>query len=147
MNGAAADNTFDVIIVGAGISGINAAYRVQSQLPGYSYAVLEARDSVGGTWDLFRYPGIRSDSDLFTFGFPWNPWNQPEAIAAGGAIVQYIKDSAAKFGIDKHILFQHRLTLASWSTEEQVWTLSVQSNGETLQYTARFVIWLSLIHI
>ncbi|BDD57646.1 hypothetical protein MPDQ_007226 [Monascus purpureus] len=141
MNGTAADNTFDVVVVGAGISGINAAYRVQSQLPGYSYAVLEARDSVGGTWDLFRYPGIRSDSDLFTFGFPWNPWNQPEAIAAGGAIVQYIKDSAAKYGIDKHILFQHRLTLASWSTEEQAWTLSVQSNGETLQYTTRFLIW------
>ena len=87
------DATFDVVIIGAGISGINAAYRVQTGNPGYSYTVLEARRDIGGTWDLFRYPGIRSDSDLFTFGFPWNPWSNPNAIGEGGHIVKYMKQS------------------------------------------------------
>src|SRR5262245_24727311 len=94
MNGhtTIADTTFDVIIVGAGISGINAAYRLQSQLPSLSYAILEARDAIGGTWDLFKYPGIRSDSDLFTFGFAWQPWNQPNPIAEGEPISKYMRE-------------------------------------------------------
>ena len=136
----------DVLVVGAGISGINAAYRIQSQFPNTRYAVLEARSSVGGTWDLFRYPGIRSDSDLFTFGFPWNPWNQPQPIAEGSAILQYIKQSAAQTGVDQHIRFHHQVTAADWSSEHQRWTLSVelqrpQQQPQQLQLTTRFLVW------
>jgi cation diffusion facilitator CzcD-associated flavoprotein CzcO len=143
MNGHAngqSEHRFDVIIVGAGISGINAAYRVQDQLPGFSYAVLEARHDHGGTWDLFKYPGIRSDSDLFTFGFAFNPWNRSNPIAEGSAIKSYIGDTARKFGIDKNILYKHKLTTADWSNEEHVWNLSVDADGKEKKITARFVI-------
>lgn len=131
---------FDVVIVGAGISGINAAYRVQSQLPEYSYTILENRGAVGGTWDLFRYPGIRSDSDLHTFGFPWRPWAEKKAIADGESIRNYIKESAAEYGIDKKIKFHQKLKSADWSSESQNWSLSVEVNGEATKYTAKFVI-------
>ncbi|KAJ5587996.1 uncharacterized protein N7459_003761 [Penicillium hispanicum] len=134
------DCCFDVIIVGAGISGINAAYRIQEQLPGFSYAILEARSDLGGTWDLFRYPGIRSDSDLFTFGFAFNPWKRNNPIAEGSAIKSYIGETAEKFGIDQHILYRHRLNSADWSSENHTWSLAVDRNGEAKTYTARFVI-------
>ncbi|PKX90228.1 flavin-containing monooxygenase [Aspergillus novofumigatus IBT 16806] len=131
---------YDIIIVGAGISGINAAYRIQSQLPNHRYAILEARNAIGGTWDLFKYPGIRSDSDLFTFGFSWNPWNQDNPIAEGASISKYMRDTAAQYGIDKHIHFQHRLLAADWSSTDNVWKLAVDHEGEPKTYTARFVI-------
>ncbi|GIJ90832.1 hypothetical protein Asppvi_009795 [Aspergillus pseudoviridinutans] len=131
---------YDIIIVGAGISGINAAYRIQSQFPNYRYAILEARNAIGGTWDLFKYPGIRSDSDLFTFGFSWNPWNQDNPIAEGASISKYMRDTAAQYGIDKHIHFQHRLLAADWSSADNVWKLAVDHEGEPKSYTARFVI-------
>ncbi|KAF4212509.1 hypothetical protein CNMCM8980_000905 [Aspergillus fumigatiaffinis] len=131
---------YDIIIVGAGISGINAAYRIQSQLPNHRYAILEARNAIGGTWDLFKYPGIRSDSDLFTFGFSWNPWNQDNPIAEGASISKYMRDTAAQYGIDKHIHFQHRLLAADWSSADNVWKLAVEHEGEPKTYTARFVI-------
>ncbi|KAH2661370.1 hypothetical protein KXV32_000584 [Aspergillus fumigatus] len=131
---------YDIIIVGAGISGINAAYRIQSQLPSHRYAILEARNAIGGTWDLFKYPGIRSDSDLFTFGFSWNPWNQDTPIAEGASISKYMRDTAAQYGIDKHIHFQHRLLAADWSSADNVWKLAVDHEGESKSYTARFVI-------
>ncbi|OJJ30020.1 hypothetical protein ASPWEDRAFT_177751 [Aspergillus wentii DTO 134E9] len=131
---------FDVVIVGAGISGINAAYRIQSQLPHLSYAILEARDAIGGTWDLFRYPGIRSDSDLFTFGFAWNPWSKDNPIADGASIAKYVRNTAAEYGIDKHIQFQNRLLAADWSTSDNSWTLAVDNDGATKSYKARFVI-------
>jgi cation diffusion facilitator CzcD-associated flavoprotein CzcO len=134
------DYDYDVIIVGAGISGINAAYRIQSQLPNRRYAILEARTAIGGTWDLFKYPGIRSDSDLFTFGFSWNPWNQDNPIAEGASISKYMRDTAAQYGIDKHIHFQHRLLAADWSSADNVWKLAVDHEGEPKSYTARFVI-------
>lgn len=108
-----------MIIVGAGLSGINAAYRVQTELPGYSYTVLESRNAIGGTWDLFRYPGIRSDSDLHTFGFPWRPWTDEKVIAGGTLIRNYIRDSAEEFGIDSKIRFHHKLLAANWSSEKQ----------------------------
>jgi cation diffusion facilitator CzcD-associated flavoprotein CzcO len=130
----------DVIIVGAGISGINAAYRVQTELPGYSYTILESRDAIGGTWDLFRYPGIRSDSDLYTFGFPWRPWSKSNAIADGESIRNYVRESAEKYGIDRKIQFRHKLLAGDWSTEQQNWTLAVDADGEKQLYTARFVI-------
>lgn len=134
------EHRFDVIIVGAGISGINAAYRVQSELPGYSYALLEARDAIGGTWDLFRYPGIRSDSDLFTFGFSWQPWNQDNPIAEGGSISKYMRETAKLHGIDSHILLRHSLNSADWSTSDNTWSLSVDHDGQEKNYTARFII-------
>ncbi|KAK7545045.1 monooxygenase flavin-binding family protein-like protein [Phyllosticta citribraziliensis] len=131
---------YDVIIVGAGIAGINGAYRVQTQLPeGTSYAILESRDAIGGTWDLFKYPGIRSDSDLHTFGFPWRPWKEQRAIADGESIVKYIRESAAMYGIDQKIKFRHKLLAADWRSELQRWRLSVEHNGEKKTLTSRFL--------
>ncbi|KAJ5808973.1 hypothetical protein N7474_010242 [Penicillium riverlandense] len=143
MNGhanAESARDFDVIVVGAGISGINAAYRIQSELPGKSYAILEARDDLGGTWDLFKYPGIRSDSDLFTFGFAWNPWNTDNPIAEGADIKKYLRSTAHKFGIDSHIHYRHRLLGSEWSSADNTWSLSVDHDGEAKTYTARFLI-------
>jgi cation diffusion facilitator CzcD-associated flavoprotein CzcO len=130
----------DVMIVGAGISGINAGYRVQTELPGYSYAILESRNAIGGTWDLFRYPGIRSDSDLHTFGFLWRPWSKANSIADGESIRNYIRESAEKYGIDRKIQFHHKLVAADWSSEQQNWTLAVEAGSEKKLYTARFII-------
>jgi cation diffusion facilitator CzcD-associated flavoprotein CzcO len=116
---------YDVIVVGAGLSGIGAAYHLMHDCPNKTFTVLEGRDTLGGTWDLFRYPGIRSDSDMFTLGFPFNPWENPKAIADGPSILQYIKDTAAKFGIDKKIQYHHKVTDANWSDEEKMWTISI----------------------
>lgn len=134
------DTDFDVIIIGAGISGINAGYRVQTELPNYKYTILEARGAIGGTWDLFRYPGIRSDSDLYTFGFPWRPWSDKKVIADGTSIRNYIQESAAQYNIDRKIQFHHKLLAANWSTDEQRWALSVDADGEKTTYYARFII-------
>lgn len=131
---------FDVIIIGAGISGINAAYRLQEQSPDRTYAILEARTSIGGTWDLFTYPGIRSDSDLHTFGFPFRPWTKENAIADGPSIANYIKDTAAQYGIDRNIHYHHRLLSANWSTDRQRWALDVDNKGTKKHYHAKFVM-------
>lgn len=131
---------FDVIIIGAGISGINAGYRVQTELPSYSYTILEARNAMGGTWDLFKYPGVRSDSDLHTFGFSWRPWEEPNAIAEAEKIKSYMKESAEMFGIDKKIQYRHKVISANWSTARQKWGLAVESNGEKTIISCRFVI-------
>jgi cation diffusion facilitator CzcD-associated flavoprotein CzcO len=131
---------FDTIIVGAGISGINAAYRVQTELPSYSYTILESRSAIGGTWDLFRYPGIRSDSDLHTFGFSWRPWSEPKAIADGESIRTYIRESAEAYGIDKNIQYHRKLIAANWSSDTQKWNLLVEFKGEKSVYTARFLV-------
>ncbi|KFY79741.1 hypothetical protein V499_01310 [Pseudogymnoascus sp. VKM F-103] len=133
-------NEYDVIIIGAGISGVNSAYRLQTKLPNYGYTILEARSAIGGTWDLFRYPGIRSDSDLYTFGFPWRPWVKDRAIADGASIRDYVKDSAAAYGIDRKVKFHHRFLLADWSTKLQRWILSVDADGLKTAYCARFII-------
>ena len=130
----------DVIIVGAGISGINAAYRIQTQLPSTTYTILEARGGIGGTWDFFRYPGFRSDSDLYTFGFPWRPWSQEKYIADGDSIRKYIRESAAMYGIDRKVQFHQKLVSANWSTDQQMWTLLVDAGGEKKYLHARFVI-------
>ncbi|OQV00906.1 hypothetical protein CLAIMM_06341 [Cladophialophora immunda] len=134
------ENFVDVLIIGAGISGINAAYRIQSQLPDHKYVILEGRGEMGGTWDLFRYPGIRSDSDLFTFGFAWHPWNQNNPIAEASAIKAYMNDSARLFGIDRHILFHHKVLSASYSSSDKLWTLSVEYKGAVTTFVTRFLV-------
>ncbi|MGW5724246.1 flavin-containing monooxygenase [Amycolatopsis sp. NPDC003865] len=126
----------DVVIVGAGLSGIGAACRLQERLPGKTYAVLEARDTIGGTWDLFRYPGIRSDSDMFTLGYPFRPWRDPKAIADGPSILSYIRSTASEHGIVDRIRFGHRVVRASWSSSSALWTVST-AHGAT--FTCRFL--------
>lgn len=137
------DGHFDVVIIGAGISGINTAYYLQTQLPGFTYTILEERGDIGGTWDLFKYPGIRSDSDLHTFGFSWSPWREKIAIAKGESIIRYLGENVAKHGIDKHIKFHHRLLSANWSTECRRWNLVVQpgqDNENKRQMEAKFLV-------
>ena len=131
---------FEVIVIGAGLSGIGAAYRLQTRCPRKRYAILEAREQIGGTWDLFRYPGVRSDSDMFTLAYPFRPWKGAKAIADGPAILNYVRDTAREFGIDRHIRFQQRVQSASWSTEDARWTLEVGDGaGKTLRYTCDFL--------
>src|SRR5580693_9067709 len=115
---------FDVLIVGAGLSGIGAAYRLQTECPGKSYVILEGRADLGGTWDLFRYPGVRSDSDMFTLGYPFYPWKEAKAIADGPSILEYIRETADEFGIGKHIRFGHKVSKASWDSRQSLWTFT-----------------------
>lgn len=122
--------TFDVLIVGAGLSGIGAAWRLQTQCPGRRYAVLEARDALGGTWDLFRYPGIRSDSDMFTLSYPFRPWQGSASIADGASINAYLRDTARAGDIERHIRFGHRVTAASWDSRQAMWQVSVEVDGQ-----------------
>ena len=129
----------DVLVVGAGLSGIGAGYRLQTQTPGKTYAILEARHAIGGTWDLFRYPGVRSDSDMFTLSYPFRPWTNPKSIADGPAIVSYIRSTAAKYGIERHIRFGHRVVRASWSTGDARWTVDAEHDGETVTFTCSFL--------
>src|SRR4051794_37729556 len=128
----------DVLIVGAGISGIGAAYHLQDKQPSKTYAMLEARDAIGGTWDLFRYPGIRSDSDLHTFGYAFKPWTRDQAIADGDAIRAYIRETAEERGIDRQIRFGHKAVRAEWSSERALWTVEVEraDTGESFAITA-----------
>ena len=119
----------DVLVVGAGLSGIGAAYRLQTTCPGRTYAIVEARDALGGTWDLFRYPGVRSDSDMFTLGFPFDPWRGPDAIADGDKILHYLRSTAVKHGIDQRIRLGHKAVAASWSSADARWTVTVERAG------------------
>ena len=116
----------DVLIVGAGISGIGAAYYLQKEHPGKSYAILEARGATGGTWDLFRYPGIRSDSDLHTFGYEFKPWRDENAIASADKILAYLRETAAENGIDPNVRFHHKVLGAAWSSAEARWLVDVE---------------------
>jgi monooxygenase len=134
---------FDVVIVGAGLSGIGAARHLQGAFPGKTYAILEARDAIGGTWDLFRYPGVRSDSDMFTLGYRFRPWTQSKAIADGPAILDYVRDTATEAGIDKNIRFNHRVTHASWSSAAARWTIHATHNTGTTTLTCRFLLMCS----
>lgn len=119
----------DVLVVGAGISGIGAGYYLQKECPDKSYTILEAREELGGTWSLFQYPGIRSDSDMFTLGYTFRPWPEKEAIAEGGAILKYLKDTAQEFGIASKIRYGHRVEHIAWSSEEARWEVTVARSG------------------
>jgi monooxygenase len=131
---------FDVLIVGAGLSGIGAAYHLQKECPGKSYAILESRNALGGTWDLFRYPGVRSDSDMYTLGYSFRPWSDAKAIADGPAILNYLQETAAEYGIDRHIRYGHRARVASWSSADAQWTVEVErGDGDAVQFTCKFL--------
>ncbi|WP_040805516.1 flavin-containing monooxygenase [Nocardia concava] len=129
----------NVLIVGAGLSGIGAAHHLQDAFPSRSYAIFEARDAMGGTWDLFRYPGVRSDSDMHTLGYRFRPWVAAEAIADGPAILDYIHATAADAGIDKRIRYGHKVTGASWSSDEARWTVGFEHDGQPSTITCDFL--------
>ncbi|GAA1678421.1 FAD-containing monooxygenase EthA [Mycolicibacterium murale] len=130
----------DVVIVGAGISGISAAWHLQQRCPGKSFTILEARADMGGTWDLFKYPGIRSDSDMFTLGFRFKPWTSAKSIADGPSILAYLKEAATENGIDRHMRFNHKVVAADWSDTENRWNLTVEANGQRTTMSCGFLL-------
>jgi len=129
----------DVLIIGAGLSGVGAAHHIQTAFPGRTYTILEGRDAIGGTWDLFRYPGVRSDSDMNTLGYRFRPWTKAKAIADGPSILRYIRTTATEAGIDRNIRFGHRVVRAEWSSEDARWTVEAVHDGETVRLTAGFL--------
>ena len=135
------DHHFDVLIIGAGISGIGVAYHLQTKCPDQTYAILEGRDAIGGTWDLFRYPGIRSDSDMHTLGYSFKPWREDKAIVDGASIRNYVDETAQENEILPHIHFEQQVKRASWSSETARWTVEVtdKPSGETRLFTANFI--------
>jgi monooxygenase len=134
----------DVLIVGAGLSGIGAARHLQTQCPGKTFAILEGRDTIGGTWDLFRYPGIRSDSDMYTLGYNFKPWTEKQVIADGHHIRNYIQETAHENDIQRHIRFGSKVVSADWSSEAAAWTLTVQKkSGESVQMTCHWLMMCS----
>src|ERR1700745_3023788 len=139
---------FDVLIIGAGLSGVAAGYHLQTKCPTKRFVILEGRDAIGGTWDLFRYPGIRSDSDMFTLGYSFKPWTEPKAIADGPRILNYVRETAAENGIDRKIRFGHRVKRASWSTPDARWTVEAEritgeGATETVSFTCNFLFMCS----
>lgn len=122
-------NHVDVLIIGAGLSGIGAASYLEREAPNKSYAILESRGAMGGTWDLFRYPGIRSDSDMHTLGYSFKPWKHERAIADGPAILDYIRETAREYDVEKHIRYNHRATKISWDSSRALWTVSIEKHG------------------
>jgi monooxygenase len=138
---AASPEHLDVLIVGAGLSGIGAAHHLADRLPGKSYAILEARGELGGTWDLFRYPGIRSDSDMHTLGYRFKPWTEERTIADGPSILEYVRRTARERGIDRKIRFHHRVVAAEWSSEDSRWAVEAErtDTGETVRLTCGFL--------
>jgi cation diffusion facilitator CzcD-associated flavoprotein CzcO len=134
---------FDVVVVGAGLSGIAAAHHLRARCPRERFVLLEARDAVGGTWDLFRYPGVRSDSDMFTLGYGFRPWASDATIAQGPDIRRYIEDTARGEGTLEQVRFRHRVTAARWDSAQARWTLDVHADGGVVQFTCRFVFFCS----
>ncbi|HMK99616.1 MAG TPA: NAD(P)/FAD-dependent oxidoreductase [Acidimicrobiales bacterium] len=131
----------DVAVVGAGLSGVGAGHYLEEKCPWASYAVFEARDSIGGTWDLFRYPGIRSDSDMYTLGYQFRPWDSDRAIADGASILAYIKETASESGVDRRIRYHHRVVRADWSSAQARWHVTAErtDTGETAEFTCGFL--------
>jgi monooxygenase len=129
----------DVVIVGAGISGIGAAHHLRTQLPDKSFAILEGREALGGTWDLFRYPGVRSDSDLYTFGYDFKPWRDRDSIASADKILAYLRETVAESGIEASIRYGHRVLSASWSSEDARWTVQAEHDGRAVTLTCGWI--------
>ncbi len=134
-----AETHFDVLVIGAGLSGIGAAWHLQHLCPDRSYAILESRAAMGGTWDLFRYPGIRSDSDMYTLGYRFRPWRDAKAIADGPAIKRYIEETAREHGIDQKIRYGHRVVRAEWSSAEALWKVEAEHDGARVRFTSGFL--------
>ena len=134
-----AEPYFDVLIVGAGLSGIGAAWHLQHGCPGKTYAILEARGAIGGTWDLFRYPGVRSDSDMYTLGYGFAPWSHGKAIADGPSIRAYVETTAREHGIDRHIRYGHRVVGAHWSSRDACWRVEAEHDGVRVWLRTRFL--------
>jgi len=134
----------DVLIVGAGISGISAACHLRQRCPNKTFAILEARDNFGGTWDLFRYPGIRSDSDMHTFGFKFKPWTNPKVLADGPSILSYLSDAVDEYQVAEAIQFGRKVTSAAWNRKESSWTVTTKSTkGEGQSHSARVLFMCS----
>ena len=131
---------FDVVIVGAGLSGIGAAVHLQTDAPRKSFVILEGRESIGGTWDLFRYPGIRSDSDMYTLGYSFRPWRDAKAIADGASILEYVRDTARQHDIEGHIRFGHRAARAQWSSSDARWTVATRRGADDVVFTCDFLL-------
>jgi cation diffusion facilitator CzcD-associated flavoprotein CzcO len=133
---------FDVLIVGGGLSGVGAACSLQKHCPHRSYAILEARSGIGGTWDLFRYPGVRSDSDMYTLGYSFRPWAGSSTLADGPSILQYIRQTASENGIDRKVRYHHRVTRAAWNSELATWTVNVErgEQRQLVRFTCHFLI-------
>lgn len=131
----------DVLIVGAGLSGIGAACHLTRKAPNRTYAILERRERIGGTWDLFKYPGIRSDSDMFTLGYSFRPWTEPKVLADGNSIRQYVEDTAEEYGVKKHIRFGRKVIKANWSSADNQWVVETtnEKTGEQEIFTANFL--------
>jgi cation diffusion facilitator CzcD-associated flavoprotein CzcO len=132
---------FDVLFVGAGLSGVGAAYHLQQGSPGRSYVILEGREAIGGTWDLFRYPGIRSDSDMYTLGYSFRPWEEAKAIADGPSILRYVNDTADRYGIREHIRFRHQVKSAEWSSAGARWLVEAErpDTGERIRFSCNWL--------
>ncbi len=135
-----ASNRFDVVIVGAGLSGIGSAWHLMHHCPSKSFTILEGREAIGGTWDLFRYPGVRSDSDMHTLGYAFKPWLEARAIADGPSILGYINETADEYDIRRHVRFGHRVTAASWSSSEALWTVEAEHEGETVRLACNMLL-------
>src|SRR4051794_26231636 len=129
----------DVVIVGAGLSGIGAACHLQDRLPGTSYLILEGRSTMGGTWDLFRYPGVRSDSDMFTLGYRFRPWTGDKAIADGSSILDYVRETASDYGVEDNIRYGVRVERAEWCGDRATWTVHGTRDGEPVEVTCGFL--------
>src|SRR5258708_15758366 len=131
---------FHVLIVGAGLSGIGAVYHLQAECPKKSYLLLEGRNAIGGTWDLFRYPGVRSDSDMYTLGYRFRPWREAKAIADGPSILRYIRETAQEYGIDRKIRYGHQVKAARWSSADAAWTVeATKADGSPARFTSNFL--------
>jgi len=144
MAATASSEHFDVLIIGAGLSGVAAGYHLKTKCPTKRFVILEGRDAIGGTWDLFRYPGVRSDSDMFTLGYSFKPWTESKAIAEGSRILNYVRETAVENGIDKKVRFGHRVKSSSWSTNDARWTVEAErTNGEgsteSVSFTCNFL--------
>jgi monooxygenase len=142
VNGSTAPEHLDVLIIGAGLSGVGAACHLQAKCPGKTFALLESRAAIGGTWDLFRYPGIRSDSDMYTLGYSFRPWEEAKAIADGPSILEYVRATARDHDVESHIRFHHRVVRAEWSTPDARWTVEAErtDTGETVHLTCGFLL-------